>query len=165
MMVPFTAFGLTAITDKDMDDVTGQAGIDIYFDGFVDMNIAVNDISWGDSDGAAGTSSTAGYININGGSNITVNVQISGSMGIDMGTTPAGGIATSGDTVPANTAYMFMSIPDVTIAINVPDELTLTLASDADATTNAAVMGILSLGTLNVTLDVSNLTGIYICAH
>jgi hypothetical protein len=49
MLVPFTAFGLEALSEDVLDDVTGQAGVSIAAD--VMMNITMDTLAWGDSDG------------------------------------------------------------------------------------------------------------------
>ena len=50
-MVPFSAYAKTAITDSDMNKVTGQAGVSIDVD--INMNITADTFAWGNSDGLA----------------------------------------------------------------------------------------------------------------
>jgi len=49
MMVPFTAFGLSEISEIDMDDVTGQAGVTVDLDQ-VDVDISMSTLTYTDTD-------------------------------------------------------------------------------------------------------------------
>jgi len=62
MMVPFTAFAMETISDSDMDNVTGQAGVSISLDN-VKIYQSIDGISYTDTDGIAGAAS-AGTIAI-----------------------------------------------------------------------------------------------------
>ena len=48
-MVPLSAHAKTAITDSDMNKVTGQAGVSIDLD--VRMDVTADTVAWGQSDG------------------------------------------------------------------------------------------------------------------
>ena len=48
-MVPFSAYAKTAITDTDMNKVTGQAGVSIDLD--VRVDVSADTIAWGQNDG------------------------------------------------------------------------------------------------------------------
>jgi hypothetical protein len=65
LVVPFTAFALTPISDSQMNDVTGQTGVSIAVD--VHMQMDIETAAWGDDDGIGGTSQGAWV----GASNIT----------------------------------------------------------------------------------------------
>ena len=90
MMVPL-AFAKTAITEKDLGDVTAQEGVTIDFSCFTlgSINIAVQ--GWGDSDGC--TTCGAGYTAagwVGNSLNTSTNfLTIGGSMTIDVGTSGA----------------------------------------------------------------------------
>jgi hypothetical protein len=86
MMVPL-AFAKTAITEKDLSDVTAQEGVTIDFSCFTlgSVNIAVQ--GWGDSDGctSCGGYTSAGWVgnSMNTSANF---LTIGGTMTIDVGT-------------------------------------------------------------------------------
>ena len=86
LVVPMS-FAKTAITEKDLNDVTAQEGVSINFDCFTLGAITIAVSSWGDSDGcsACGGYTGAGWV----GASITMSsnfVGISGNMTIDVGT-------------------------------------------------------------------------------
>jgi hypothetical protein len=72
ILFPVSAMaGMTAITDSEMSDVTGQVGIDISVVDF-SMDMSIANISWGDGDSGTLVASnrdvayTPGYFNIQG---------------------------------------------------------------------------------------------------
>jgi len=87
MVLPLTSFAKTAITDKDLGDVTAQEGVTINFNCFTVGAITIAVQSWGDSDGCStcGGYTSAGWV----GAAVTMSsdfVQITGNMTIDVGT-------------------------------------------------------------------------------
>lgn len=66
LILPVSALALTPMTDQNLEDVTGQAGVSISVDDIA-MDIGVGNFAWGDADGLAsnGTSTDAGYISFN----------------------------------------------------------------------------------------------------
>jgi hypothetical protein len=52
-LLSFSAWAMTPLTDSELSDVTGQAGVSIFFD--VAMNIHFDVLAWGDSDGLGST--------------------------------------------------------------------------------------------------------------
>jgi len=87
LMMVSLSFAKTAITDKDLSDVTAQEGVTIDFSCFTlgSINIAVQ--GWGDSDGCTtcGGYTNAGWVgnSLNTSANF---LTIGGSMTIDVGT-------------------------------------------------------------------------------
>ena len=60
-MMPLPAFAKTVLPDKDLVDVTGQAGVSINMD--VTFNLHMDSSAWGDADGlGAGSGTTSGWI-------------------------------------------------------------------------------------------------------
>ena len=86
LVVPMS-FAKTAITEKDLNDVTAQEGVSINFNCFTVGAISIAVQSWGDADGCAtcGGLSVAGWVgaSIDMSSNF---VGITGNMTIDVGT-------------------------------------------------------------------------------
>ena len=81
------SFAKTAITEKDLNDVTAQEGVSINFNCFTVGAISIAVQSWGDADGCSscGGFSTVGWVgaSIDMSSNF---VGITGNMTIDVGT-------------------------------------------------------------------------------
>jgi len=86
LVVPMS-FAKTAITEKDLGDITAQEGVTINFDCFTVGAISIAVQSWGDTDGCAscGNLTTDGWV----GASVNMStdfVTISGNMTIDVGT-------------------------------------------------------------------------------
>jgi len=71
MLLPLSVMAMTPVSDTTLSDVTGQAGVNINADLMMDINI--NTIAWGDSDGITATqtpgwtaSTSGGYIGVTG---------------------------------------------------------------------------------------------------
>jgi len=89
MMVPLS-FAKTAITDKDLSDVTAQEGVTINFNCFTVGAITIAAQSWGDSDGCSSCGSLTGAGWVGAAVNMSSNfVSITGNMTIDVGTSGA----------------------------------------------------------------------------
>ena len=61
MLLPMSVMAMTPVTDNDLANVTGQAGVSINVDVTMDLNIDV--AAWGDSDGFLAGSS-AGWVGV-----------------------------------------------------------------------------------------------------
>jgi hypothetical protein len=70
LLIPLSVWAMSPVTDSDLSNITGQAGVNINAD--LTMNIAIGTMAWGDSDGITGvydpwaTVSTGGYVGITG---------------------------------------------------------------------------------------------------
>ncbi len=62
-LLPLSAFGLTVMEDSQMNDITAQAGVSIAADVFLDLH--VDTVAWGDSDGISGTEGWVGVSDMN----------------------------------------------------------------------------------------------------
>lgn len=62
MLVPFTAFGLEALSEDVLDDVTGQAGVSINMNVSI-ASVTMDTLAWGDSDGVGATGGWVGMSN------------------------------------------------------------------------------------------------------
>src|SRR5512136_610048 len=49
LLLPISVWAMTPVTDSDLSNVTGQAGVNINAD--LTMNISIGTMAWGDSDG------------------------------------------------------------------------------------------------------------------
>ena len=84
VMVPFTSFAKSAISEGDLAAITAQEGVTINFDSFTVGAITIKVQGWGDENGF-GTYTSAGWV----GASIALSsdfVNITGEMTIDVGT-------------------------------------------------------------------------------
>ena len=67
-LLPVSIHAMTPISDDELSDISGQTGVSIFVD--ITMNIHIETIAWGDSDGigegslykSAGSSQRGGFI-------------------------------------------------------------------------------------------------------
>jgi len=71
MLLPLSVMAMTPVSDSNLSDVTGQAGVNINAD--LTMNIGIGTMAWGDSDGIGAlsqfgwaTGTTGGYVGVTG---------------------------------------------------------------------------------------------------
>ena len=70
LLLPLSVWAMTPVTDNDLSNVTGQAGVNINAN--VSMNVYIGTMAWGDSDGITSiynpwtvpAGSSGGYIGI-----------------------------------------------------------------------------------------------------
>lgn len=183
-MVPFTAFALDMITDNELDAVTGQSGVTIVFSGnqtqgALSMNVGLNGMAWGDTDGVQNIANVAGgdqkgYFTLNGfdaqgnaqKTTMTIKIEHLSQMTLDVGTTSAQAKLTvdGSDVVPTAKTFIRMGIPDLTLEMNMAQKGKLVLA-DNSAGTNGQELGELSLTGLTVGLVFPENSALYIFAH
>ncbi len=59
LLLPLSVWAMTPVTDSDLSNVTGQAGVNINAD--LNMNILIGTMAWGDSDGVKAMWNTRVY--------------------------------------------------------------------------------------------------------
>jgi len=66
MLLPLSLWAMTPVSDSDLSDVTGQAGVNINAD--LLMNVNIGTMAWGDADGVAkfwsGFGTNGGYVGV-----------------------------------------------------------------------------------------------------
>ena len=72
-LLPFSTWAMTPLTDSELSDVSGQAGVSIMVD--IAMNIHFDILAWGDADGLGtnniwGENTTGGYFGVK---NLSIN--------------------------------------------------------------------------------------------
>jgi hypothetical protein len=106
MLVPFTAFGLEALSEDVLDDVTGQAGVSIATD--ININMTMDTLAWGDKDGlgAGSTATQEGWIGLSDFNMTNLRVRLDSDqfgdlalMQIDVATSDAAGFGVVYDRV------------------------------------------------------------------
>jgi hypothetical protein len=69
LLLPLSVWAMTPVSDSDLSNVTGQAGVNINAD--VTMNVSIGTMAWGDADGVQGyyepwpTYTDGGYVGVN----------------------------------------------------------------------------------------------------
>jgi len=102
VVLPMSVMAMTSITEDELSNVTGQAGVSINVD--VTANVTVGTVAWGDSDGFTGYTN-AGFVGIEG---LTLTVHASGRHD--------GAFATTGAT-----AVGYMANDPITIDVGTSD--------------------------------------------
>jgi len=64
LLIPFYAYGLEIMSDQNLDSVSGQSGVDIFFEGTTKVQVEIGDFIFGDLDGDG--SNGAGYFSLAG---------------------------------------------------------------------------------------------------
>ncbi|KQC11548.1 MAG: hypothetical protein APR62_09690 [Smithella sp. SDB] len=134
LMIPFTSFAKTAISDSELGSVIAQQGVTIDFTDFNLGSISIDTISWGDAGGFGSTYTSDGWV----GASVSLSdnaIVISGTMDIDVGT--ANGVTAIG-----------IKLPTVTVSGNI--ESVVKLAGDKTLTTGANVLGTSFISGLSV---------------
>jgi hypothetical protein len=85
VMMPAVLLAKSAISDSEMDAVTGEAGVSIAFTNVTMTGTQITSLSFGDSDGFTGYT-TAGYLGISNVSITGTTANINGTANIDIGT-------------------------------------------------------------------------------
>jgi len=140
MLVPFSVFALDSVTDKDMDNVTGQAGLSLTTVGSNITGISIENLAWGDGDGHV-SDTAAGHLRIDG--HITVTSTMAGDLTID---------------VAATGIRIGMPVTN-TVAVTLPASIRLSVNAGASATWATAItdgstvtLGNLGMQTINVSI-------------
>ncbi len=87
IMAPFAVLGKTAISDKELDDVTAEEGVTVDLSRLtVATTAAVGTTSWGDGDGYGSTYTSAGFMGTTDTAMTGTFATFGGSANIDVGT-------------------------------------------------------------------------------
>lgn len=145
LMVP-VSFAKTTISESDLASVTAQEGVTITFDNLTITNVAIDEQSWGDSDGFTGYTD-AGWV----GATITTSgdlVALSGSLTIDVGTS-------------GSTTAVRIGLPSLTIGSDTMSVTQVLKLSTAKELTGTQVLGTAYMGGVEATVN----GGLIITAH
>ena len=165
LALPMSAMALEKMSGEDLGGVTGQAGVTIAFGGTTTTTISFSQLSWGDPDGLASSAcaNSAGWLVIDGDIVIDQIIADGQTLTLDIGTTGASACSDMADavTIPANTTFIAVGLPTVTLSIDTPDTLAICLSTTAGAMDST--LGLLNLNNLSVTAGTPNT--LYIWAH
>jgi len=176
LLLPLSVWAMTPVSDSDLSNVTGQAGVNINAD--IKMNVSIGTMAWGDSDGLANTpvnpwptsdGPAGGYIGIKN-FNIT-NLHIQGRsdsndkysgyntlflkpITIDVATGTKNGVA--------NTTFVRFGLGALKITL---DQLQFTVALGTRGTLGSVTlpqeMGVVTLGAMEVYINPWSYVDIY----
>jgi hypothetical protein len=118
MMVPFSAFAMETISDSDMDNVTGQAGVSISISN-VKIYQTIDSLAFVDTDGVAALGGAGGAIGLaNFKSAMTIDGFVNG-VDADFGDV-ATAVGYTGDTTPLTIDVAQYPVLGTAVIIGVP---------------------------------------------
>jgi len=191
MLLPLSVMAMTPVTDSDLADVTGQAGVNINAN--LTMDISIGTMAWGDSDGITGvynnweTIANGGYVGVTGFDlddlKIRARVEHTDSWNsystlmlkpitIDVATgtkCDAGGYdPVTGAAIAGDATFVRMGLGALQIGINAMDfnvalgeRAGLATSDDLGAAGLNQVMGVVSLGAMEVYINPWSYVDIY----
>ena len=131
VMVPFTSFAKSAITDSDLQAITAQEGVTVDMSGLT-VNVSMDAQAWGDGDGFGATYTDAGWVGV---TDVTIpTIGFSGDLTIDVGT-------------DAGTTAIQIGLPSLSLT----GDLYQTVALGDSETTLTQVLGTAYMNNLSVT--------------
>ena len=167
-VLPLSALAMEPISDIEMDNLTGQAGVNIFFEGKTELQVNVQDIAWGDDDGVTGNAN-AGFIVIDANSTHTINVGLNNALlTLDVATTGTALSIAGIEAVAANTTFLKVGLPQLSGIVfnanmaNTYDLKLSNLSTGVGGTTKSLGQLYLDQFELNLTSISDN---IYISAH
>ena len=130
LLIPFMAFGMEMLTDEVMDEVIGQAGVTIEFEGDTIITGTTYGISWGDPDGEATYTNPPGdgvpaYLRIDGEMTGTITIADGSFMTIDV----------EGSYTDEGTSAVIIGLENMDVSLNAESS---TLTISANSNVNAA---------------------------
>ena len=168
------SFAMSALTNADMDGISGQAGITVTSCGLQYIRVQLGSLAWGDPDGIDSTTS-AGYLCIDGNRDVNIGAIVNGerTTTVDVGTVNAS-CTVDCVTIPDNTTFLRVSSTWDIIDINTdiggigpflgPTEFTLALSdSPGGPFTSDEILGTFAIKLTDI--DISSNGLFYIFAH
>jgi len=173
LLMPLPAWAMTPVQDADLSNVTGQAGVNINPD--LTMDITINTMAWGDSDGITGVYNpwenvnNGGYIGVTGFNITNLKVRLRGDDGynsfdFDTQVKPITIDVATGDTL-AGTDVTFVRFGLGALQITM-DELQFDVSLGAHGGYGATPdldenMGVVTLGAMDVYINPYSYVDIY----
>jgi len=115
------ACAMEAISEKEMSEVTGAIGIDIFMKGTLEAKATFQIMAWQDTDGVGGDT-TDGYFGVVGASDSTITISVSDcKFSLDVGTAEADLIVNGQNAVEAGRSFVRIGLPDVETDISMSD--------------------------------------------
>ncbi|MDY6822263.1 MAG: hypothetical protein SWH68_00465 [Thermodesulfobacteriota bacterium] len=182
MVLPMSAMAMDSISDADLGDITGQAGVTIIMEGDTITDVNINDIAWGDPDGfgTAGTtvsSENAGYLQLEGWNaagttvediHVKITIPSGEQLELDVASITGGDYevvpGVTGAVIPDGKTAVKVALPDMTIDVTMPKMLKVGLSNDSTTTiAEDETLGTLGIGTLGISPGTPD--ALYIYAH
>ena len=182
-LIPFYAYGFEIMSDENLDDISGQSGINIFLEGTTKIQVDMGDFTFGDLDGKSGES--AGYFALDGSADPTrpslgdktiFYIELKDSLfKLDFGSSGTGGVVDTDSSnniidgtqlVLPNRSYMKVGLPPVSDIIV---KLELPAKSEIKFQTSSTGGHVYSLGNLvlsPVTVQIHEIyNDLYIASH
>jgi len=177
MLLPLSVWAMTPVSDSDLSNVTGQAGVNINAD--LTMNIGIGTMAWGDSDGLSyywTSPTTGGYVGVTGFNinNLRIKARETDHYGVGYGTVYSGSYGTvylkpitidvaTGDkgTVAghgAATTFVRFGLGSLQISLN---ELSFRVALGTAGNALTQEMGLATMGAIEIFINPSSYVDIY----
>ncbi len=160
LALPMSAMAMDALTQSQLDNVEGQAGVTVGFGSDVVTEISFSALSWGDPDGYS-TASDSGWLIIDGDIGITTTINQGETLVIDVGNTGAAEATFNGVTIPTGKTFLALSLPGMDVNVTVPD--TLAIGFGTQAADMVCTLGLLNLDGL--TVSVGSVSALYVWCH
>jgi len=188
LLLPLSVWAMTPVTDADLSNVTGQAGVSINAD--LTMNINIGTMAWGDSDGVAKYWSTVqgktaylngGFVRVNNFNISGLHIRARGEsplvdnyngystfklkpITIDVATSTGeamGPAEPSQYVIPAGTTFVRFGLGALQVSLNALSLDVALGAYSAGAPTLNQVMGSMNLGAMNIYINPLSYVDIY----
>ncbi len=164
LALPLSVMAMDAVTNSELEGVSGQAGVTIGFGGTTTTTTSFDQLSWGDTDGFGTCGSDAGWLVINGTITIDQIIADGQLLTLDVGTTTAADCSPGADAVvipTSGTTFIAVGLPTVKLSIDTPETLGICLGTAAGSMDST--LGLLNLANLSV--DAGTPDTLYIWAH
>jgi hypothetical protein len=162
MLIPFSAFALDTISDQDLNDVTGQAGVSILLNSVQIIKTAAT-VGYGDDDGA-----NVNWINFiaDAGSERTTTIGFHGNtpIMIDLIDTTTITQAISGDTTEIGTVGVQLRLCDVIVleaAGTLRDTITLDQVGDGNNNGGELIKRYRGAATTKIVANINTIPGVH----
>jgi hypothetical protein len=174
LLLPLSAWAMTPVTDSDLSDITGQAGVSINPD--MTMDITINTMAWGDADGITGVYNPwthvtqGGYIGVNNFNITNLKVRLRTEAGEDYNSFTSDDlkpitfdVATGTKLTYGNRTFVRFGLGSLQISL---DELSFdvslgTHGAYPTAPTLNQNMGVVTLGAMDVYINPNSYVDIY----
>jgi len=172
LCLPVSILAFDEMTDHQMEEVTGQGGMNIFLEDSTELTVELQDLRYGDLDGRSGE--TPGFLvlkgyNAQGGAGVTtLTFELKDALfAFDLGTSGGGGYSEEGNQVVlANRSFVKVGLPrisDIIVTLNLPAENEIILQNDLTGTNKYSLGGLVLTP---ITVEIKNIySDLFIASH
>jgi len=147
LALPLSAMAMEKMSGTDLNDVTGQAGVNIAFGGTSTTSVSFSAVAWGDNNGYD-TAAGAGWLIIEGDTAVLIEQEIADGEIMELDIATGQYVVAASTTIPAGTTFIAVTLPGITTDITTPETLNVQLGGTS--TTPSGTLGVLRLGGLSI---------------